>query len=176
MTTGRTRFNICLLLLAAVLAAGCQTHGKKDKEVSTLRVHMETIPDMLSFSRTVEVFRAHPVSITVDTSPFLTEANVASAKVVESTNAGFDLQIHFDRRGTWLLEEYTTSNPGRHMAIFSEFGERLKHSRWLAAPIIRRRISDGILTFTPDATKEEAEQIAAGLNAVAKKIEEKSKW
>ena len=35
------------------------------------------------------------------------------------------------------------------MAIFSEFGERLKHSRWLAAPIIRRRISDGILTFTP---------------------------
>jgi hypothetical protein len=45
----------------------------------------------------------------------------------------------------------------------------LKDCRWLAAPVISHRIGDGVLVFTPDATREEAEEIALGLNNVAKK-------
>ena len=56
------------------------------------------------------------------------------------------------------------------IAIFSQFGEEMKDYRWLAAPVINRRISDGVLVFTPDATREEAEEIALGLNNVAKKV------
>ena len=178
MKIGRIRFNIYLLLgLALVLACGCQTRGDdKDKVMATLRVHLEVAPESMDFSTSVPVYREHPVMVTVDKSPFLTEANVESAKVVD-VRGGFDLEIKFDRRGTWLLEEYTTTNPGKHLAVFSEFGvKKSRTSRWLAAPIIYRRISNGILSFTPDASREESERIALGLNNVAKKINEASKW
>ena len=46
----------------------------------------------------------------------------------------------------------------------------MKDYRWLAAPVISHRISDGVLVFTPDATREEAEEIALGLNNVSKKV------
>lgn len=175
MITGQHRFNIYLLVLAATFLCGCKTMGnKQDKQLSTLRVHLEVTPEPMDFSTTVKVFRAKPLEVTVDKSPFLTEANVSGAKVVEM-HGGFALQIQFNQEGTWLLEEYTTTNPGRHLAIFSEFGWKKLKSRWLAAPMIRKRISDGVLTFTPDATREEAEEIALGLNNVAKK-NKKSQW
>ncbi len=37
-------------------------------------------------------------------------------------------------------------------------------------PRINRRISNGELVFTPDATREEAERIVKGVNNVSKKI------
>ena len=45
----------------------------------------------------------------------------------------------------------------------------MAEGRWLAAPRINKRIADGVLVFTPDATREEAEQIALGLNNLAQK-------
>jgi preprotein translocase subunit SecD len=83
---------------------------------------------------------------------------------------GFALRIQFDHRGTILLEEYTTANRGRMVAIFSQFGDELKDYRWLAAPVISRPITDGVLIFTPDTNREEAEEIATGLNNVSKKV------
>ena len=81
-----------------------------------------------------------------------------------------------ERRGKWLLEQKTTTNPGKHIAIFAEWGKKLKESRWLAAPVIPRRISNGVLTFTPDATREEMEQLVLGLNNLAAKMSEQDKW
>lgn len=174
MISGRKRFNIYLLLALALAACGCQTN-KEDKELSTIRVHLQTVPEIMDFSKTVPIFRAHPVMVTIDTSPFLTEANVAKAEVVDVLG-GFELRIEFDRQGTWILENYSASNPGKHYAVFSQFGKTSAESRWLAAPIFSRRISNGVLTFTPDATRAEAERIAIGLNNVAKKNREESKW
>jgi preprotein translocase subunit SecD len=112
----------------------------------------------------------------VDKSPFLTEANVEEAKVVD-VPGGFDLQIKFDRRGTWLFEEFTTTNPGKHFAVFSAFPDRKgNQGRWLGAPIIKGRISNGILAFAPDVTREEAEEIARCLNNGARKNREAPKW
>ena len=48
-------------------------------------------------------------------------------------------------------------------------------ARWLAAPRISQRIKDGVLVFTPDATREEAERIVRGLNNVAIKLGNKPK-
>jgi hypothetical protein len=177
MITGRSRFNIYLLFaFAALLACGCSsTEKKKDTPLSTLRVHIEVIPSPMDFSINVPVYRAKPVMITVDKEPFLTELNVSSAKVVE-VMGGFALQIEFNHSGNMLLEQYTAANPGRHLAVFSLFGKKKEESRWLGAPIIAHRISNGILIFTPDASRDEAERIAAGLNNYAKKSLEKSKW
>lgn len=180
MITGRSRFNIYLpLALAALVAGGCRTtpdsEGAKKKLASTLEIHLEVPQDSMDFSMRVTVIRDTPIVVNVDKSPFVTEANVTEAKVMDAPG-GFVLQIQFDRRGTWLLEEYTTTNPGKHFAIYSRFGPKLGQDRWLAAPIIPRRIPNGVLTFTPDATREEAETIATGLNNVAKKVREQSRW
>jgi len=179
MLIGRTRINLYLLCfagLAAVLVAGCRTGDSRDKQFSALRLHMEATSDAMSFSRVVPIYRENPMSLRVDRDPFLTEVNVASAKVVDEVG-GFVIQIQFDRRGAWLLEQYTTSNPGRRVAIYSEFGGKgFREARWLGAPTIRRRISDGLFTFTPDATRAEAEEVVLGLNNLARKLETASKW
>jgi preprotein translocase subunit SecD len=178
MITGRGRFNLYLLLaLATVVAGGCRTHKHdKTKELATLRIHLESgVDDDASRTQKVPIYRASPVDLTVDKEPFLTEAHVASAKVVDVLG-GFDLQIQLNRQGSWLFQEYSASNSGKHYAIFSQFGEKGKQSRWLGAPIFSRVMSAGIIQFTPDASREEAEDIARGLNNIAKKNESNDKW
>lgn len=177
MITGSRRFNIYLLLaLAVVSVCGCRTHkNDKDKQLATFRVHLETQAEDPSRSQTVPIYRAAPVDIQVEKEPFLTEAHVASARVV-TVLGGFDIQIQLDRQGTWLLQEYSASNPGKHYAIFSQFGEKGKNARWLAAPQFGHIINAGIIQFTPDATRDEADEIVLGLNNVAKKNESNDKW
>jgi len=163
------RFNIYLMSLALLaIAVGCQSPEKKrEKQLAAIRFHLEANADGLGLSEAVPIDRASPVLVNVDRGPVLRESEVANAKVIEDSLGGFHLQIHFDRRGTWLLEQYTATNIRKRLAIYAEFGEKLAEHRWVAAPMITRRISDGIITFTPDATREEAEQIARGLNNVA---------
>lgn len=179
MIIALNRFNIYFLSAAAcVLLSGCQMlGGGKDKQLATLRVHVEVVPESMDFSTTVSVSREAPTKFTVDKSPVLTEANVMAAKVVDVAG-GFDLEVQFDRQGTWLLESYTTTNLRKHLVIFSMFIDEAgkKQSRWLAAPTITRRITDGFLSFTPDATRAEAEAIAKGLTNIAKKNEDNAKW
>lgn len=178
MIIGRARFNIYLLCLIALCAFGCKSSPEKEREkqLSTLALHMEVVPDESQFSRNITVFRDKPVSVHIDKSAFLTESHVEEARIVEEMD-GWVLAIKFDKRGTWLLEQYTTTNPGKHIAIFSTFGPgKKKEARWIAAPVITRRIPNGTLRFTPDASRDEAEDIVLGLNNLAKKVAEKSKW
>lgn len=181
MIIGRNRFNIYLLLsCAALLAGGCSStdsgkEEKPDKLISTLRIHPEATEGRTDFSIRVPVNRVPPVLLTVDKEPFLTEADVTEARVVE-VMGGFDLLIQFDHHGSLLLEQFTTSNPGRRFAIFSLFGKSSEASRWIAAPAVTRRITSGTIQFTPDATRAETERLALGLNNVAKQIKERNKW
>jgi preprotein translocase subunit SecD len=168
------RFNIYLLAaLAAAVLSGCQSDEYlRKRQLSTLRIHMEAAREGPDHAETVPVYREHPVSVPIIKTPILTEANVTEADVVDD-HGGFVLRIKFDRQGTWLLEQYTSENRGRHFAIFSEFvhGPRDKKAegRWLAAPKISQRITAGVLSFTPDATREEAVNIALGLSNIARK-------
>ena len=175
----RYRFNIYLLTAlasAAIFLCGCQMFSSgdpNDKIVSSLSLHIETHPDASELSSPVPIFREKPIMVNVEKDPFLTEADISGAKLVE-VMGGFALQIQFDERGTWTLEQMTATNPGKRIAILSRFGPKFKEARWLAAPFISRRISNGILTFTPDASKEESEKIILGLkNIVQKRIGKK---
>jgi preprotein translocase subunit SecD len=159
------RFNAYLVIaLIALAGAGCKSLRKK--EASTVRVHLEVTPDGTDKNGPVPVYRQNPTYVNVENSAFLTEAAVSKASVVDALGA-FQIMLQLDRRGTWLLEQYTTAHRGRRMAIFSHFGE----ARWLAAPVMSKRISDGMLVFTPDATREESERIVRGLNNVAKEMQ-----
>ena len=161
------QFNI-YLALAILLGGvcGCQTNPQ-EKVVGALRVHIEVDPDSAGTSQTISVLRSDPVLVTIKSEPILTEANIVSAKVMDATG-GFAIEIKFDENGAWLLEQYSAANPGRHFVIFGQWGDKVANGRWLAAPIITRRISDCRLAFTPDCSREEADQLVLGLNNVAK--------
>jgi hypothetical protein len=176
MMNHRHRFNGYLLpalTLALALACGCRTEeGKREEALGTLQVFLEVNEDAANRSRPVPVYRDNPFMLNVEKQPFLTEANVSEARVIEAVG-GFAIHILLDRQGAWLLESYTVANRGKHLAILTQFPDpqapKTHQNRWLAAPLISGRISDGTLVFTPDATREEAYQIVLGLNNVARK-------
>lgn len=168
------RFNIYLMLAATLaLLCGCQT-DKPEKPVATLRVHIETSPDMLGTSQTVSVLRANPVLVTIAQRPILTEANIIAAKIIDDPG-GYAVEVRFDENGTWILEQYTAANPGRHLVIFGQWGDKLADGRWLAAPLITHRVGNGVLAFTPDMSRPEAEQLVLGLTHVAAFNQKQSK-
>jgi len=154
----------------AVLAlfCGCQTDKNKDK-VAALRVHLQVNPNDAGVTSTVTVLRSDPVSVTIGQDPVLTEANILAARIID-TPGGFAMEIQFDESATLMLEQYSAANPGRHFVIFGQWGPKLVNGRWLAAPLITRRLSNGLLAFTPDISRSEADQLVLGLNNVAKQI------
>lgn len=166
----RNHFINIILLAALAGLTGCQTTDDKDKEVTALRLHSESTPDGTTFTRAVPIYRANPTYVTVESSPFADERDVEHAEVVDLTD-GFAIQLQFGRHGQWMLENITRSNPNRHIALQCQFDAE---TRWLAAPLIKRPISNGTLTFTPDATREESDRIVRGLNNVAAKLKKDS--
>ena len=169
-------FLLCVVLAGATACESTPESKQKsrDKKLATvLRLHLEAHSDSSGHQEVVSILRDSPVKITVQKSAFLNEANIAEANVIDA-DGGFSLSLKFDRHGRLVLEQFSGANPGRRFAVYAQFGEGLKEARWLAAPMIHKRIGDGVLTFTPDATREEAEIIAKGLNNVAKKVQGKN--
>src|SRR6266436_5608165 len=169
------QFNLYLrLLLAAGLFCGCQTHaghsdaGQKKapkKGYSLVRLHIETNADGTDKNGPVTVGCQSPFTINVSKDPFVNEKHLVKASLEDDGMGGFALRVQFNRQGAWLLEQYTVANKGRHIAVFAE----LDDFRWLAAPLITKRITDGVLTFSPDTSSEEAEKLVLGLTKAIKK-------
>lgn len=169
------RFNLYLLpVLALTLATGCASFHKKDKDVAALRIHIESAARAPGVTQTISVLRADPVLVNIVTGPILTEANITAARLAE-TPGGFAVELKFDEAGSWTLEQYSAANPGKHFAIFGQWGEKLANGRWLAAPLITGRMAGGTLVFTPDASCEEAEQLVKGLNLAARNYAKENK-
>jgi hypothetical protein len=169
MISRTPRFNIYLLpLLVLVVLTGCQSpETKRQKQLATVRVHLEVGAGRPGQSQKVSVLRASPMTLNVEKNPFLNEIHVASVSVVDSP-AGFLLSIRFNQKGQWLLEQYTAANPNRRLAIRCQWGVAPDvQDRFVAAPLATHRIKDGVLAFTPDASRDEADQIAIGLNNYA---------
>ena len=160
-------YNLYLCLALLSLWTGCKTteEKKRGQDASTIRFHLEVNSDGTERNRGVPIYRENPVWVNVNREPFLTEADVVQAAIVDSIG-GFAIRILFDRHGTLVLENVTTGQKGRRAAIQSQFGD----ARWLAAPLITQRITTGVWVFTPDATREEAERIVRGLNNIAKAV------
>ena len=167
-------FNIYLgFFVALVLAIGSQTVKSSDsdtKKVSALRIHLESKAGPGNTTQTVSVIRGDPVNVTILSGPFLTEADIIASRVLDTT-AGFAVELKFSSSGTLILEQYSASSPGKHMVIFGQWGEKGSEGRWLAAPLITHRITDGIISFTPDMDRDDAYRLVLGLNNVSKKIE-----
>ena len=163
------RFNTYLFLLAVMSLAGCKTSEQRarDKVVATLHLHLETTLGTGGSTGVIEIAGAQ---IAVNNAPFLDESSITNAAVVDTRDGGFAILIQFSRHGMLVLDTVTTENRGRHFAIFTQFGPgKLEQQRWLGAPFIGSSLTGGVLIFTPNSTREEAEQVVQGLNNVAKK-------
>ena len=165
-------FNGFLVLLALTLAAGCGTteERQRKKDLSTLRIHLES-DQRSEFASAISVYRTAPMRLNIEREPVLDETQVIGALLVEQP-VGFGVEVKFNRQGSWILEKLSVTGKGRHLAIFSHFGP----ARWLAAPVIEGKNQSGQLIFTPDATREEAERFVRGLNNAARKMESKENW
>ena len=173
MKTYRPWFNSFLLLLALALNEGCKTEPEQGnpKAVSTFRLHLEGRPGGTESIASVEIAG---VEVFVNNAAFLDESSVTNAAVVDTRDGGFAMRVQYDRHGTLVLDSVSRQNRGRRIGIFTQYGNgKLEHSKWLAAPY-GSPITDGLLIFTPVATREETEEIVLGLNHVAKKIQKKN--
>jgi preprotein translocase subunit SecD len=170
MKANARRFNLFLLLLTLAALCGCQT-TKKPKEVSALRIHAELGSDAGGTSMTISAPpRADPVVLTISRDPFLTEANIIAAGVIKSPGGlGSAVAVQFDESGALILEQYSSASVGKHFAIYGQWGDKVKNGRWLAAPLITRRIANGVFSFNGDfKSTNELDRLVLGLNNVAK--------
>jgi hypothetical protein len=134
------------------------------KQASTVRLHMETEAPGMGTGK-IKVLRTNPVEINVEKDPFLDEGFLERASVLD-TVGGHMILLKFTQQGALRLQMWTVAKTGRRIAVWARWTE----GRWLGAPVAARALEDGILAFTPDATREEAERIVRGLNNVAVKL------
>src|SRR6266446_1569370 len=159
------RFNTYYLWLLLTVGLGLGYHtGASQKKAphkgfSVLRLHIETNLDGTDKNGTVMVGRQTPFPVNVNKLPFVEETHLAKASLVEEGTGGFSLRLQLNRQGTWLLEQYTVANKGRHIAVFAE----LEDFRWIAAWLINQRISDGVFTSSPDTTPHSPHDPLPGL-------------
>jgi hypothetical protein len=170
------RINIYLCLALTVLfAAACSSPAEKkkkkeEKETAFLDLHLEVNRDGSQDNEEIVINRSSPYTINVDKTGFVDSGDLDEAVVVDDLG-GFLIRIKFNWRGTQLLDGVTSANHNRRIAVFARFPE----TRWLASPVVHKRIADGVFTFTPDCSREEADRLVRGLNNVAKKVKKEDK-
>lgn len=175
-----SRFNIILLLLCCGIFTACQTtkltpeetalKKKYKKEKALVHLHLGGAAN--SSGRTIEIYRQKPIYISVDPVPFVDFRNITDARLVED-QTGFAIQIQLDAHGTFVMDTVTTAQRGKPIAVMAQTGTM---QRWLAAPLIQQRNASGFFTFTPDATRDEAERIVYGIRNVAKMVRQQGQF
>jgi phage pi2 protein 07 len=177
MNSPRGRFNLILVLLFCASLGCSSTDSKKEKQeadkskqATLMRFHVEANPDPTG-TRTTEVSigRSNLERLTILSEPVLDEGFIKKAEVVDADDmGGYAIKITFDEYGTRRLDTISVEDRGRRLAITASWTE----NRWLAAPRLTKRITNGEFVFTPDATREEADRIVNGLKNVSKKLHE----
>ncbi len=169
MNIFQARINIYLgIALGCLLFMGCKTtdQKKQGKDATTIQLFIENI-NTVAEKRSVTIGQQPKIQIQVTPTPFADTADIKEVEIVDVDNlGGFAIRLTFNDHGKLVLDTVTTSSKGLRMPVMVAYTE----IRWLGAPIIKRRISDGSLVFTPDCTRAEAERIVRGLTNVIKKL------
>jgi hypothetical protein len=55
------------------------------------------------------------------------------------------------------------------VGVSAIFGEA-QQPRWLGAPRITQRVTNGVFVFTPDTSRNESDRLVAGLNNFAREL------
>ena len=100
---------------------GLPDDGKKEeKQLATLRIHLETNPQG-DQSEIVSIFRSAPTLICVESTRFYTNPDITTARVVDDAG-GFMLALQFDQRATHL-GTILSGNSRRRLVIRTQFSD-----------------------------------------------------
>lgn len=164
-----------------VLAAGCATtpaekQAKQEaKEMSVVRLFTEVRDESMAGSK-ASLPRSNPMEIKIDKEPFADERDVARAAVVNAVG-GFAIRLELTSHGRMTLEQASVTHAGLRLVAFGQWSLNKEESvqRWLAAPVMKTALRAGVVVFTPDLSREEADRFVRGLNNVAIKLENQAK-
>jgi hypothetical protein len=164
-----------------LLATGCTTtpaekQAKQEaKDLSAVRLFTEVRDESMSGSQ-VSLPRSNPVEIKIEKEPFADERDIARADVVNAVG-GFSIRLELTSHGRMALEQASVTHAGLRLVAFGQWtaGKEETVQRWLAAPVMRSALRAGVVVFTPDLSREEADRLVRGLNNVAIKLENQPK-
>jgi hypothetical protein len=196
MKTRLASFNLYLWALALFLVTGCNLGGlDPKKEYTSLHVFLEARNGAKTGAQLVKVVGT---PMYIESEPILTEADLNSAKIIDYPDGTYAIQLTFNDHGMIELDMTTGSSKRLNLVIYALFPPKgfkepkdsdddntatanansstnkipagqARVSSWSATPI-RSVISNGVLTFTPDASHAEAERIVRGLKNMVKAI------
>ncbi len=197
MKSLRGWFNLYFFSALAAVVVGCHSPGHHygKKQIATIRLYMEATRHEVGSGQVFVTRQRVPMNIERDS--FLDEGDVRSAQLVDLPDGTFAIEVTFNDHGAAMLDMQTVGNKGRHIVIFSHFPppgskedtsdgdstttapaqpaqttespDKPRKSGWISAVKISGRLSDGVLMFTPDTSRAEAQQIVTGLTNVASK-------
>jgi hypothetical protein len=178
--------------MAVFLAAGCHTGGlDMNKEYTFLGVYLEARNGAATGARMVKVLN---VPFYVESEPFLTEADVSGASLVDYPDGTYAVTVTCSDHGRLVLDMTTSSSKGLNMVIFTFFPQpgwgkpkgrdafsvekaaagQPRFSSWSAVRI-GNNLSNGTFRFTPEASRAEAERMVRGLNNMAAEVEKQDR-
>jgi len=122
------------------------------------------------------VGRTDPVEMTVQREAVLDERDVKRATLVEQRDQSFSIAVEFVERGSMVLHMNSVAAKGQRLVIAARWSDGTNvFNRWIAAPLQRRALDQGVIVFTPDMSREESVVFVRGLNNVAVKLENQAK-
>ena len=92
------------------------------------------------------------------------ESNVEEAYATRDAYGAYAISLRLDAEGSEIIEKTTAAHRGKRLAVFLD-GELI------CSPEIRERIGGGMLLVSGRFTGEEAERMAAGIEAAKKRTE-----
>lgn len=122
------------------------------------------------------VGRTDPVEMTVQRDAVLDERDVKRATLVEQRDQSYSIAVEFVQRGSMVLHMNSVAAKGQRLVIAARWSDGTNvFNRWIAAPLQRRALDQGIIVFTPDMSREESAIFVRGLNNVAIKLKNQAK-
>lgn len=157
------RFAGCLLIVALLPVVGCQS--KPPKNAATLSMHLPAGRGLPESRRTTVALMSPAISLDVNRIPVLREADLDTVEL-KGEGDNFLMRLVFGIHGTIELDRVSNNNRGELIVIFI-------NNIPVAAPQLKHRIVDGVFEFTPNLSREEAQKLADGLNAMVKYLEKR---
>ena len=122
------------------------------------------------------VGRTDPVEMTVQRDAVLDERDVKRATLVEQRDQSYSIAVEFVQRGSMVLHMNSVAAKGQRLVIAARWSDGTNvFNRWIAAPLQRRALDQGVIVFTPDMSHEESVIFVRGLNNVAIKLKNQAK-
>ncbi len=172
------RWGWAFLLLAGCASTPEAKQAKQEaKDVSVIRLYTEVRDPSMGGTK-ASLPRSNPMEVVIDKEPFADERDVVRADVVSSPG-GFAIRVELTMHGRMTLEGASVSHAGQRLVAFGQWAVGKENEetvqRWLAAPVMRTALRSGIVVFTPDCDREEADRFVRGLNNVAIKLKNQPK-